>query len=320
MSASMRELWSKMLQAERDPWSFYDEHSLRDQQIACHPDRWPDQPDRAKELFARFQAAHDRASTRPVVLEGSKRHWPLMREIARGDLRVVHQSDRGHLVKVPRIKNKAANNLIAKEAEVLTRLHEIASSTQYAYYYPHLIETFVTDGSRINVTLYDRELFTAARVMQRYPDGLSGRHIGWMLKRILVALAFAHSDDWCHGAITPEHVMFCPKNHAGVLTGWIHAGKSGKPITVVPQSRKDWYPAEAKQGHSPSIDIAMAARLMQAMIHKDSSRLIHNFLKALRNLGSSAPLDAWEIVDAWSDLLKRVYGEPRFVKFEMGEE
>jgi len=45
-------------EAERSPWLFFGKHSVREMQMTTHPDRHPEDAQRAGEIFVRFQEAY----------------------------------------------------------------------------------------------------------------------------------------------------------------------------------------------------------------------------------------------------------------------
>lgn len=304
-------------QAKADPWGFFKVNDLRDFQSNCHPDRWPDNRAQAEKLFLGFQTEHDRASVPQRVLKSPKAEYKLIREYATGDLRTVHLAQDGILVKIPRVTNKQANNLIAKEAEILSVLSDISLGTSYARYLPKLVESFVDDGKRINVTDHRDRLVSMHEIRKQYPDGIDGRHIGWMMKRLLTVAGYAHNKGYVHGAITPEHAMFCSENHGGVLCGWIHTEKIGDKIKTVPATRKDWYPTDAKICLTPAVDIYMIGRLMlYGMNPGECPQRLRSFIQATQLPVSMRPKDAWELCDDLTDILRLVYGVPKFVVLE----
>ncbi len=293
-------------QADSDPWEFFKTHNLKDLQKAAHPDKWPSEPS-ATSLFIRFKSAHDRSQV-PIVYIGKH---PLLRQIASGDLREIFLSTNGNLVKVPKVEDKAADKLIKKEKDILTLLKESSGANIIQYFYPHMVDSVTVNNKIHNVTIYDKKLYTAEQIKQYFPKGLDGRHIGWMLRRMLVGVGYAHSLGYCHGAITPEHMMFAPENHAGVLTGWIHAEKIGQKSQVVPGNRIDWYPDFAKKGLTPAVDFYMIGLLAEYLCDDQVPKKIRNFLKALKF--PSIGVDALELDNDFKEILYDCYGKSKFV-------
>lgn len=314
MLTNLNQLRLLLKQANQNPWKFFSEHSLKEMQFASHPDKWIGDSVAASEIFTGFGVAHAKSLKPQRTVTSSTREYRIVEELAVGDLRIVHRLSNDWILKEPRTKGKAVNNLVAKEAEILRQLNELAGKTKYAYYFPQIVETFLVDDQRINVTFYDQRLISAEAIKRAYPQGLSGRHIGWMFKRLLTGLGYIHNKGWIHGAITPEHVMFCPENHAGVMVGWIHAEKPKSQIKTVPAHRKDWYPEDAKKYLTSGVDIYMAGKLMTYLMNPEEvPRQIGAFLKATQLPAAMRPQDAWELCDDFTKLLTEVYGVPKFV-------
>jgi serine/threonine protein kinase len=307
MKYTFEELLSLSKEANRNPWEFFLTHSIKEVRILSHPDKWPLNPS-APSLFISFNEAYER-SLLPQVYIGK---YPLLSKMAEGDLRDIFVSIGGVIVKVPKIADKDANRLIQKEADTLTLLKNESKGNIIQYFFPHMVDSIEQDGKLHNITIYDRKLHTAAKIKEVFPEGLDGRHIGWMLRRMIVGVGYMHSLGLCHGAITPEHVMFCAENHAGVLTGIIHSDEIGKKISVVPAKRKDWYPDYAKNGLTRAVDFDMISKTITFLSGGSLPNRLKNFIKALSYLSGSC-VSAAELEGDLKDILECCYGKPKFV-------
>ena len=300
---TFEELVNLYKEAEKNPWEFFKVHTLKEMLRISHPDKWRDYD--STQIFTSFPKFH-KASLTPIVMVGK---YPLLRSIRKGDLREVWASDQ-FIVKVPLVDQKAANNLIAKEAATLTFLNKESEGLSYQHYFPKLVDNFLEGKKRIIVTTYPDRIMSLLDIKELYPNGLNGRHIAWMTKRALAILGFLHLKGYCHGAMTPEHIMVCPENKAGVLVGWIHSEKIGDKIKTVPSIRRDWYPESAKLGLTPKIDLVIMAKTMLFMADSLLPKRFKNFLRALE-LGVN--VDAWELSDDLATILLDCYGPPKFV-------
>lgn len=310
MILTFKDIVASCEDAEKDPWKFFDIFPIKDVRKWCHPDKWPSEPT-CPSIFIRFNAAYGR-SQQPKEFVGS---YPLLSSYAEGDLRNIFRTIDGCLVKVPKIADKVANKLIEKEATTLNRLKKEANGNLIQYFFPHMVDSIEKDGKLHNVTIYDRKLHTAAQIKAIFPDGLDGRHIAWMLRRMIVGVGYMHSLDLCHGAITPEHVMFCAENHAGVLTGIIHSDKIGEKISVVPATRKDWYPEFAKKGLTPNVDFAMIGRVAEFLANDSLPKRLKNFIKAL--MLPNLKCEARVLEEDLKSILFDSYGPPKFVDLRL---
>ena len=310
MIFTFKDLAFSCLDAEKDPWKFFDIFPIRDILKAIHPDKWPHEPT-CPSLFIRYNTAYQR-SQKPKEFVGA---YPLLSLHAEGDLRDIFNTIDGNLIKVPKIVDKAANRLIEKESETLKKLKKEANGNLIQYFFPQMVDSVEKDGKLHNVTIYERKLHTAAQIKEAFPSGLNGRHIAWMLRRMLTGVGYMHSLDLCHGAITPEHVMFCIENHGGVLTGIIHSDKTGEKLSVVPAKRKDWYPDFAKKGLTPSVDFAMIGRVVDFLSDDSLPKRLKNFVKALSL--PSLKCEASVLEEDLKSILFDCYGPPRFLDLVM---
>lgn len=299
----MIDLVATLKAAKRDPWVFFKEHKLKDLLVLCHPDKNPGDP-QAAFYFTEFSSAFERTKTEPLMF-GSYR---TTNHLCDGDLRSIHACD-DSIVKVPLVESKSANKLAKKEAELLTLFAEKAKGLSYKAYFPKLVDSFSDKGKLINVTSHKEVLYSVTDLLNRFPDGLDGRHLGWMLKRMLSILGYVHSLGYCHGAMTPEHILFAPSNHCGVLTGWIHSEKIGDKIKTIPASRRAMYPEFAKTGLTPKVDTCMMGRSL-TLLSGNLPKRLKNFLKAL-SLGLND--SAWDLEDSLNEILKESYGPPKFI-------
>lgn len=328
------EIDNLLKEAELNPLSFFRPsdpvRNITEIRWQVHPDRWPNDKDWAESTFKRFGQLYDLARS-PMKLESAEHVYELFKEsISRGELRNVYLAkvkNSPRIIKVPVITNSVANNLAAKEMEVCRQLHEPPTNCNWDYeaytqYYPKPIESFISasDKRRVNVFDWPGKVYSAVEIKDRYPKGLDGRHVAWMFRRLMVALGYAHRRGWCHGAVVPEHTMYRVSDHGLVLTGWIHAENPTKPIKYVPKNRKSWYPRDIQKTKilTPGTDIYMASTLALWLAdHRELPGSLKQFFNGCRLLGVNQPQDAWEIHDEFSTVLKREYGDPKFVDLEM---
>lgn len=307
-------------QARCGPHEFFASWPLKELQRESHPDRWPNDTVWATETFSEFGRLFDIASEPQVLIESPTRSYRVIGIAGDGNLRSVlrakYRKDDLAIIKVPKLKSRAANNLIAKEREICESLLDVSAGSIYRHYFPVPIESFMQDKARINAFVDTGGLFSAVDILSKHGNGLDGRHIAWMFKRLLIGVGFAHRYGWCHGAITPEHVLFCPEKHGAMITGWIHGEKVGNKIKTIPLARKGWYPRQCAKDKklTPAVDIHMAATLMEWLSDKSVPRRMAAFLQGCK-LGDAS--DAWALHDEFDGLLRQIYGKPKFVELPM---
>lgn len=312
-------------QVSIDPWSFFGsdpDAKWREYALQLHPDRAENgDGEIRKQWFTRLSELRDLAK-QPIARVGD---YELRGKLGRGDLCDVYYAV-GHsemtstvVVKVPYIKSKSVNYLLAKEWEVLNELADTAKGTTYYHYFPIPLETFESDGKRHIVTSWRDELYTAEEIHERH-EALQPRHLAWMLRRILVALGFAHRHGWANCACLPPHLAFSIPDHGLSLLGWTHAEKIGKPIKVVPAKWKAEYPTCSKTA-SVGLDLWLAARSILFMSGDgmaSSPMAFRHFVRSLVLPSANLwPDDAWAVHDQLTDVLDHVYGPPQFVELEM---
>jgi len=76
-----------------------------------------------------------------------------------------------------------------------------------------VVNTFVKPGNL-------DEWYTLVQIHDQYPDGLDPRIMCFIWNRILEALTFTHAARIVHGALTPNHILVRPRDHAGLLIDW----------------------------------------------------------------------------------------------------
>jgi hypothetical protein len=105
------------------------------------------------------------------------------------------------------------------------------------------------------------------------------------------------------------------------FVGWCHATKFKDKIRAVPTKYKDWYPqrvVDEKIG-SPAMDLLFAVKTVMTLPGLDQiPHRLRTFLSSCSltvesSLRRDGGVDCWEICAEWSEMLKEVYGTPKFV-------
>ena len=303
-----------------------DDNEYRELRSHTHPDRFPHnskEQERAEKAFKKLELLYELTKV-PTIIVKSKVEYSLGDLIGVGDVSNVYRASSNgshdYVVKVSRVEG--GDVYLNKEANVLKKLNDKAGDTTYKNYVPRLVESFVWDDTfkkRINVFEEPYRLYSLEDIKKKYKDGVDGRHVSWIFRRILTGLGFCHLQGVVHGAILPQHILVEPESHGVCLGGWIHSVENAL-ITVIPESHKTWYPEEVtkKLGASPATDIYMTAKCMLDIAHKETPKRIRIFLESLL-IGSqkARPNDAWKLNDEFTDVMDDVYGVRKFVKFEV---
>ena len=323
---------------------------------ATHPDRFPDAADRAlaTEAFARLtgwlrlaralidhgaessggvSAGH--AGPAPTRVRVGRREHVVGDRLAEGDLCAIFHCagpDGAHAVlKVAR--EPADNDLVANEAAVLRRLAASPALDTYRPYVPTLLDSLEimvdpdSAARRANI-LARLDGFLSLRALRAaFPDGLPPEHMGWIWRRLLVALAAAHRAGVVHGAALPDHVLIHPTERGLVLIDWSYAVPLGEnqPIAAISAAYEAWYPVEVwrKQPPTPATDLFLGARCMIDLLGGDPLTgalppsvpdRIQLFLAGVaRPRPAERPQDAAALLAEFDELLAALYGRRRYL-------
>lgn len=302
---TLEEYAVKLKTCQDDPFTFFEKESVRDLKIHLHPDRWIGNEDMATSLFKDFVALFE-VSKNPKTISG----YTIIKHVARGDISDVYfvkDSTGKFVLRIPFVK--VAERLLKKELKIL---EELKTDSIYGKLIPKPLKTVDTG------VLYEyNDTISAAEVIKNY-SGVDGRHIIWMLKRLLMVAGYAHTKGYVHGAITPDHTLFTMVNHGVILCDWIHAGKIGDPVQTIPAIWKDMYPEDTKKSKvlTPQLDINMAVKTV-LMIGKDTlPSSLKRFLESCLMPFRMAPDNAWKLHDEVKDLSKSLYGNAKMCTWD----
>lgn len=278
---------------------------------------WPT-ADKADDLFVR-------------VGEARRRYTPL-RLVMAGDVADLYlATDESNAAPAPGFLLKVArgfegNAHLDNERRTLTTLLRAAGGTTYRNYLPELTDSFPAAGRRrhrINVFRFQPGFYTLEQVHEQHP-ALDGRHLAWIFKRLLTVLGFTRRQSVVHGAVLPCHVLLDAARHGLWLVGWGSSTATGRRLRDVSARYRDWYPAEVRRRRpaGPATDLCLAARCLVYLAGGDplTDRMpdtvpppMRRFFKTclLESL-SMRPNDAWALMDDFDDLLRALYGPPKF--------
>lgn len=228
--------------------------------------------------------------------------------------------DAGHQKAFILIPNNSKDNDLNENAS--QNLKELLKETplQYKPFYPEHLEAFKyninNQTKQLQVISLPDKLFTLAQVKEDYPEGLNGRDIAWMFKRILIAIANSHDQKFIHGAINLDTILIQPEQHGVVLVGWEYSIEKGDYLKAIPQKYKNLYPDYVfkKETTPPSLDILLAAKTMEQLFGPTTPVQLKTFFKGCQL--SSLPHPA-QLLQEFDELLVRLYGPKKFHEFKM---
>lgn len=310
-----------------------------------HPDSHPHAKKEAEEAFKLLQTWHTKAQRKikhgtygqavQIKIASSKHEYEGYDKPFKGDLCDLYPAwsdDQKVLLKITR--HARNNDLLQAEAEHLRQIERELHADPLRAHFPTLLERFkIRDEAGVqrqtNVLAFENDYFTLADVMSAYPKGIHPADMAWMFNRILVALSIAHRLGIIHGALIPAHIMIRPRDHNGMLIDWCYSVKSGNKIKAISRPNEVYYPPEvfAKRAATPATDIYMAAACMVALLggNPENGHLPESIPKPIRALLRTCLIhsphrraqDAWELFEAFGQILRRLYGTPKFRAFEM---
>jgi hypothetical protein len=211
-----------------------------------------------------------------------------------GDLADLSEVD-GGLLKMPR--SPADNDLMAAETEALTRLWR-DGDPRFRPYAPRLLDTYTHEDQH--------GVRRTVNVVQRRPGfepvrpGLDAAEAVWVLRRLLVALGWAHRAGVVHGAVFAEHVLVNRAEGGLMLIDWCYSVAPGGVVAATPARYRSAVPAEitGKRPAGPATDIHLAAGLIDRLIAKPVPAAVRRFLAGCRyDAPRMRPQDAWKLLD-----------------------
>jgi hypothetical protein len=252
-----------------------------------------------------------------------------LQPLARGDLADVFLAEAEKQRFVLKIcRDLACNSLLVTEHRMLRLLVRRSGKTQYQQYTPSPFESFIATGelagSQVNVFAYRDGFHTLESIRASVPAGLDARHLGWLFKRMLVAIGYAHCCGLVHGAILPPHLLVQPEDHSLQLVDWIGAVQLGQHLAFVPEAYSAWYPREVlhKKPATAATDLFLAAKsLIYAAggnpvtdhwpdaVPREMRQFVDTCLSPATR---RRPQDAWRLHDEFDALLFRLFGPPKY--------
>lgn len=312
-----------------------------------HPDRNGSSPE-STEAFAKltewlFKAeekvkAGTYGSKTLVTIKSKMDEYEISDLLASGDISEVYQATgkKGKSVTIKVLRNPSNKDLFLNEYKNLIYLHKEGSTKGLKVtrdHLPKIVEQVEVDfsGTRKLVTVleYLPDYYSLSQVQKTYPKGIEIKSAAWMFNRILGALMAAHQTGIIHGAITPDHILIQPETHNAVLLDWSYSVKSGQKIKAISSRWKDFYPLEVtgKLSATPGTDTYMLARSILYVMGADFKRKnlpdlalppkLHGFFKACFLGPKHRPSDVFELFEDLKQILKELYGKPKFIPFKM---
>lgn len=289
------------------------EQSYRKYSILCHPDICTHPI--AKECFQLLTQRKNRGDT-PLVIFNKK--YTCENTTIAGDISTVYDCG-GHYVKVS--SNKALNPFVNSEYETLKKFVDKSSKSFFKGCFPKIVENFTVDGLSANVFKKSkRKFYTIEQVHDIHP-ALEGRHVGWILNRLLEIVSYTHSLGYVHANIIPNNFLVDIENHQGLLLGWTNASKVGGKARIISKTYNKFFPSEVldKKSVAYETDIYMIGQLGK-YLNPNLPKKISSILSAMTipNI-RLRPDNTIDLLVEFKRVLEETYEKPSFVVLEMKE-
>lgn len=304
---------------------------------AVHPDLYPDSEKKiASQAFvklteywelyqngAKTSTDHGKKAPKAGVMATGKHEYTLGDMFSDEGIYARYRAsyDAGHQpVELFVTKDPTDNDLTGQYAEFL-KLISSEVPEKYHAFYPGFVEKFRYRGSdnrdhTVLAQTIPSGFSPMTKILEVYPQGINGRDVAWMFKRMLTALGNAHDIGLVHGAATLNSFLIHPELHGLILSEWQYAVREGEVLTAIQAENQNDYPQSVfdKEPATVHLDIAMAAKAARKLLHKDAPRQLHIFFQACM---TTKKFKAAELLREFDILLERLYGPPRFHEFTL---
>lgn len=210
--------------------------------------------------------------------------------------------------------NVADNDLMLNYTQKIKALQEVPE--EFKLFFPQRLESFTYRDPQnkehpVAITQRDVNFVPLSNVLTEYPQGISGRNVSWIFRRMLTALGNAHDEGIVHGAPTLDSFWIDAENHGLILDNWGYAVNSGESLVAVPQQHKSLYPEYAltKGAVESKLDITLAAKTANSLLSEDGPVQLRSFFNGCQL--NYVPTAA-ELLGEFDTLLQRIYGKPKF--------
>lgn len=181
-------------------------------------------------------------------------------------------------------------------------------------FYPKTVEGFETnEGLKGTIQTMPNGFVPFSQILKRYPSGIGGRDIGWIFKRVFMALGMAHDLDIVHAGVSLDSFYIHPEEHGIILNDWQYSQKTGNTLSAVPFT--DGYPQKFldKAPVTPDLDLLLASKIALELYNDDDWRITRFF----KLLGKSSGKNGAFWFNEFDWLLRQVYGKPTFHPFTL---
>lgn len=275
--------------------------------LQCHPDSGG-----TTELFQLLNAKYEALNAPKTVITSKKQTYEIDGHFVSGDVTDFFRSS-SRLLKVARLPIT-----LSTERDTLKAIFDDTKYQKLHAYYSPTIDSFsLPDGRNVNVFEYDDNFVSLEKVAESYPNGIDFRNLAWIMKRIATALALLHECGRMHGAVLPSHVLVNPKTHGAKIVGLNHGCKIGDSVKTISSKYKSMYASEILEKKTPdaSTDLYMLGQTMLWLLKDTNDEpKLRIFLEGLLVSQKKRIDSVWAAYTYWDELLKKVFGDPKWVE------
>lgn len=295
-----------------------------------HPDMFSNPTDKLraekafKHLTLLWESTPDNRPAKNSLVVTKKHSYDLGSKIHEDDFFIAYNAsyDDGHeQCELWITRNPQDNDLGQNAGNSLKKLNKEVPE-KFSAFFPELVESFKYRQHGVNHATIAQKIpvgfVSLAEVKKAYPQGISGRDVAWMFKRMLVAIGNTHDAGLVHGGISGNAFMIHPELHGLILRNWQYSVVTNEALTAIDPTVKTFYPESVfkKEPQGYALDIRMAAKVAQELLEEKAPRQLRIFFSGC--MVSSMPHPA-QLLMEFDDLLLRFYGAPKFHVFTMPE-
>lgn len=188
---------------------------------------------------------------------------------------------------------------------------------------PNYLELFPNTTDAFRIIQEGKKMFGAAlslpevnyslrEVQEDYPEGIDGRDVAWMYRRMLVAVGNMHDHGFAHGCPNLDAFLITPETHALQLTNYQFSKPLGETISMSTPDTKRFY--ETDKVVTGEKDLRILSEAILSLLDSKAPSRLRNFLKAMVTYPTST---AQEALGEFDELLSEIYGPRTFHVFKM---
>ena len=311
---------------------------FKEMMLLVHPDANPD-IEEASNVMAILNSLHDLAQKKIAenmwgkssisITFDKNRTITDVEPFSKGDIADIYKGILDGKTVVVKVGTSAAD-FIKAESTTLKKMYESKDIKNFGKCLPKLIDTIKVNGKLANIFEYAPKTFTLEQVLQAYPDGLDGKTVAWMWRRMLEVVSWAHGMNIVHGAIIPSNILIRPEDHGLILLDWCYSVPMRSNGRAYVEKYKDFFPPELfrKMPLDGGADLYMIAMCVKALFRGwtiDKLKWLAKDPKLMTGVADSCLLasprsraaDTWEVYENLATNLAKLYGPPKFIPFEM---